>query len=138
MKVVYSIIGIILGIPALYFIVMYGASELGGEVVTLDRTQQNGEVSQVRIWIVDQADMSLIEHGDPEDFWLSQLKESPHLVLHRAGRTNTYLSRPDPDSHALYHELRREKYGWADNLIAALSGSTADCRGLPVRLQLPD
>ena len=47
---------IIIGLPLLFFILLYGASELGGEVVTLQRTNSDGSSGNLRIWIVDLGD----------------------------------------------------------------------------------
>ena len=95
-----------------------------------------GEQSRVRIWIVDQGGVSWVEHGQPDAHWISRLVDAPDIVLTRDGQIVNYTGAPDPDAHALYHELRREKYGWADQLIEMLGGGGADCTGLPVRLQL--
>ena len=139
MKILYWLLGIVLGIPTLLFGTIYGASELGGEVVTLARAESNGDVSQVRIWIVDENGTSWIEHGDTGSFWINQLPESPNLVLTRAGRTSNYAGTPDRDSHDLYHQLRREKYGMADQIIELLGApSAAECEGVSVRLHLLD
>ncbi|MGI9325863.1 MAG: hypothetical protein ACR2PZ_11635, partial [Pseudomonadales bacterium] len=126
---------LLIGLPALFLIVIYGASELGGEVVTLDRAEPTGEMSEVRIWIVDQDDVSWVEHGEADSFWIARLAESPTVVLNREGRAVSYLGTPDRESHDLYHDLRREKYGWADQILELLSGGEADCQGIPVRLQ---
>lgn len=135
MKAMYWLLGIVLGVPALLLLVMYAASELGGEVVTLDRAEEDGDVSQVRIWIVDKNSMSWIEHGEAESFWITQLPESSNVVLSREGRTTSYVGTPDRNSHDLYHQLRREKYGWADRVVALFVGGAAECQGVPVRLQ---
>jgi hypothetical protein len=136
MRAIFWGIGILLTVSVLYFALIYGASELGGEVVTLDRSEANGEVSPVRIWIVDQSGTSWIEHGDAESFWMTDLTESAAVVLSREGKKMSYIGTPDHDSHDLYHKLRQEKYGWADGFIALLTGGDAECSGLPVRLQL--
>ena len=136
MKVVFWAIGILFSVPLLYFLLIYGASELGGEVVTLDRPEANGEVNQVRIWVVDQGRTSWVEHGDAESFWITSLAESPTVVLSRDGEKVSYVGTPDSNSHDLYHELRLEKYNWADQMIALLTGGHAECDGLPVRLNL--
>ncbi len=132
----YWVLGAVVGIPTLFLATMYAASELGGEVVTLDRTEANGEVSRVRIWIVDSDGMSWVEHGEPDAPWIARLSDAPNVVLARGGRTSPYAATPDPDAHDLYHRLRREKYGFADQVIAALLGSAEDCPGVPVRLQI--
>jgi len=106
----------------------------GGEVVTLQRENSDGTHSDVRIWIVDQGDTAWIEHGDKQTHWIDHLTRSPRLKLTRHSETRDYLAVPDPGSHAIYHELRQKKYGWADSLIALLSGASSDCTGVPVRL----
>ena len=136
MKIVAWIVGILFSVAVLYMGLIYGASEFGGEVVTLDRPEANGELSQVRIWIVDQDSSAWIEHGDAESFWITNLAQSPSVVLNRNGESVTYIGMPDSESHDLYHKLRLEKYGWGDELIAALTGGNTDCDGLPVRLKL--
>ena len=136
MKAMIWVIGILLSVPLLYFLLIYGASELGGEVVTLDRSEANGEVSHVRIWVVDKDGTSWVEHGDAESFWITSLSESPIVILSRDGEKVSYVGTPDSNSHDLYHELRLEKYNWADQMIALLTGGDTECDGLPVRLNL--
>lgn len=135
MKALYWAIGIAVGVPAVLVIIMYGASELGGEVVTLDRAEANGDVSRVRVWIVDKDGLSWIEHGDAGSHWIARLPDSPDVVLTRKGRTMRYVGTADPESHDLYHQLRRQKYGWADELVGLFGGGEAGCAGVPVRLQ---
>jgi hypothetical protein len=97
LKALYWLVGIILGIPLILVVLQYGASELGGEVVTLDRAEANGELSQVRIWIVDEGDTSWVEHQDPSAFWITRLADSPDITLNRGDETATYAGQPDPD-----------------------------------------
>ena len=137
MKVLYWLLGLVLGIPTLVMAVIYGASELGGEVVTLSRSDSDGDTSQVRIWVVDENGSSWIEHGDADSFWITQLSESPNIVLNRAGHDTHYTGTADRGSHDLYHRLRREKYGMSDQIIELLGAPSVDeCEGVPVRLQL--
>ncbi len=139
MKVLYWLLGIVLGIPTLLMVVIYGASELGGEVVTLSRAESSDDMSQVRIWIVDENGLSWIEHGEADSFWITHLADSHNIVLNRAGRDTNYAGAADRDSHDLYHQLRREKYGLADQIIELLGAPGVDeCDGVPVRLQLID
>ena len=135
-KIVSSTVGILLAVLLLYMGLIYGASEFAGEVVTLDRRDANGEVSQVRIWIVEQEGSAWVEHGNAESFWITHLAESAAVVMNRNGESVSYVGTPDSASHDLYHQLRLEKYNWGDQLIASLTGGGADCDGLPVRLSL--
>ena len=135
MKILLWPMAIIIGLPLLFFILLYGASELGGEVVTLQRTNSDGHSGNVRIWIVDLGDSSWIEHGDRQSYWITQLSESPRVTLTRNGKTLDYVGSADPDSHQLYHKLRREKYTWADSFIELMGGGGgASCTSVPVRL----
>lgn len=135
MKIVAWLLAVILGVPILFFAFIYAASELGGEVVTLSRTEANGEVSQVRIWIVDEGDKAWIEHGAPDDFWISNLAEAPQLLLTRNGQQTTYIGTPDPDAHGLYHQLRQARYGVADQIVGIVGPGAEECDGVPVRLE---
>ena len=76
MKYVYWFLGLLVGIPVLLIGIPIAASELGGEVVTLERAEEDGESSRIRIWIVDNDGESWIEHGDSESYWMNHLKTS--------------------------------------------------------------
>ncbi len=135
MKIVAWLLAVILGVPILFIALVYAASELGGEVVTLSRSEANGEVSQVRVWIVDDGGKAWVEHGAPDAHWILQLSEVPQVVLTRNGEDTTYIGTPDPDAHALYHQLRRAKYGVADQIVGIMGPGAEDCDGVPVRLE---
>ena len=121
---------------ALAFIAsIYVASEVGGEVITLHRPAEDGSTSALRLWIVDEGGVSWIEHGDPSAFWIQNLGEGSTLTIERDGRTVSYAASRDPESHGRYHELRNQKYGWADDYIGFATGKTADCPSVPVRLE---
>jgi hypothetical protein len=64
MKYVYWVLGLLVGISVLLIGIPIVVSELGGEVVTLERAEEDGESSRIRIWIVDNNEASWIEHGD--------------------------------------------------------------------------
>ncbi|MBL4573746.1 MAG: hypothetical protein JKY86_11820 [Gammaproteobacteria bacterium] len=138
MKYVYWFLGLLVGIPVLLIAIPIAASELGGEVVTLERPEEAGEPSRIRIWIVDNEGASWIEHGDSDSYWMDHLQTSNEVILDRGGQTQSYEGTADPDSHDLYHDLRRQKYSWADQLIELFSGGRESCDGVPVRLQLSD
>lgn len=133
MKPIAYVVGGIAGLIGLFVVTMFAASELGGEVVTLQRKAADGSVSRVRVWIVESESGVWIEHGAPQADWIAHLNEEPIIKLERDGAVRDYLARPDPDSHALYHTLRSEKYGLADQLVALLI-SNENCEGIPVRI----
>ena len=136
MKYAYWFLGLLVGISVLLIGIPIAASELGGEVVTLERAEEDGESSRIRIWIVDNDGESWIEHGDSESYWMNRLKTSNEVILDRAGQSQPYEGTLDPGSHDFYHDLRRQKYSWADQLIELLSGGRESCDGIPVRLHL--
>ena len=136
MKYIYWFLGLLVGIPASLIAIPIVASELGGEVVILERAEEDGQPSRVRIWIVDNDDASWIEHGDSDSYWMSHLQSSNEVELDREGQNQRYEGTPDPDSHDLYHDLRRQKYSWADRLVEVFSGGRESCDGIPVRLLL--
>ena len=133
MKYLYWLIGILVAIPVLIFGTIYGASEAGGEVVTLERANADGTTSGVRLWVVDQNDATWIQHGDANAHWIQQLPAV--ITVTRDGQTNTYMGVPDPEACETYYALRAEKYSWADDLIAVFgAGRDAACTDVPVRL----
>ena len=136
MKILFWLLAVFFGIPVLILVIGYGASELGGEVVTLERANGDGSESRVRIWIVDTGDITeaLIEHGAADAFWIAQLAENPVVVLTRGGKTTRYHASADRASHQQYHDLRTKKYGWADTVASLMTGGE-DCEGTPVRIQ---
>jgi hypothetical protein len=124
------------GIVLMYFGLIFAASELGGEVVTLLRPSADGDFDEVRIWFTEADSDAFIEHGSDGDWWLERLKAGGLLSLRRAGLKVDYHAVSAPDLHTRYHELRREKYGIADQIIEQLSFSSVDtCDGVVVRLQ---
>ncbi|MBT5052861.1 MAG: hypothetical protein HOM69_06520 [Gammaproteobacteria bacterium] len=126
------------GIVLMYFGLIFAASELGGEVVTLLRPSADGNFDEVRIWFTEADSDAFIEHGSDGDWWLERLKAGGLLSLRRAGLKVDYHAVSAPDLHTRYHELRREKYGIADQIIEQLSFSSVNtCDGVVVRLQRP-
>ena len=137
MKIVYKLIIAFVAISIFYVSLNFAASELGGEVVQLIRNDPEGSTKSIRVWIVDARDQAWIEHGDTNSFWVKRLSSEPEVSLIRGGAEIKYTTVTDIDSHELYHDLRREKYGIADRIIELLSFGAAhrnNCTGIPVRL----
>ena len=137
MKIVYKLIIAFVAISIFYVSLYFAASELGGEVVQLIRNDSEGSTTSIRVWIVDARDQAWIEHGDTNSFWIKRLSSEPEVSLIRGGAEIKYTAVTDIDSHELYHDLRREKYGIADRIIELLSFGAAhrnNCTGIPVRL----
>lgn len=129
------IVLILVAVVPTYFLVILAASEMGGEVVSLLRPSVAGGYDEVRVWIVQDGDATLIEHGGQGDGWLEGLKAAGPISLLRGGVKIDYLGQQSSGLHARYHALRREKYGLADQIIETLTGASVDaCEGIPVQL----
>ena len=133
-----KVIVVLISVVIAYGVLTFGLSELGGEVVTLVRPEVDGSNKNIRVWIVDADNKSWIEHGDSESYWIKQLTNDSELLIIREGEEKKYLAFADRDSHDLYHNLRREKYGFSDKMLDILAFgaiSKENCEGIPVRLE---
>ena len=137
MKIVYKLIIAFITISIFYVSLNFAASELGGEVVQLIRNDSEGSTKNIRVWIVDARNQAWIEHGDINSYWINRLSSEPKVSLIRGGVEIKYTAVTDIDSHEIYHDLRRGKYGIAERIIELLSFGAAhrnNCTGIPVRL----
>jgi hypothetical protein len=135
MKWFFIIIGVLVAVPLVFFSGIYTASELGGEVVVLHRNSSNEPLDRVRIWIVEDTTGTWVEHGGADATWIARLKADPSVTIERNGAPATYQGQADPHAHDRYHQLRREKYGFADEVVEMASGGHDACDGIPVRLE---
>lgn len=138
MKKFFKLVVILISIAIVYGVLMFGLSELGGEVATLVRPEADGSNKNIRVWIVDADNKSWIEHGDSESYWIRGLIDDSGIFIIREGEEQKYLAFVDREAHDFYHNLRREKYGISDKMLDILSfGATSkeNCEGIPVRLE---
>lgn len=122
-----------------YFTLMFCLSELGGEVVTLIKSEEDNSSKKIRIWIVDSKNVSWIEHGDKDAYWMKKIADNNKIYIIRDNEKKSYKATVDSESHELYHKLRRTKYSWADRMLDILAfGAISEdkCSGIPVRLEL--
>lgn len=101
---------------------IYGASELGGEVVTL-RTREGAKEVETRLWVVDDGGFQYLRAGNPGSGWLQRIELDPNVVVERNGVATRYRGVPvidDPAQPARIHERMREKYGFADRIVSVL------------------
>ena len=134
----FKVIVVLISVVIAYGVLTFGLSELGGEVVTLVRPEVDESNKNIRVWMVDADNKSWIEHGDSESYWIKQLTNDSELLIIREGEEKKYLAFADRDSHDLYHNLRREKYGFSDKMLDILAFgaiSKENCEGIPVRLE---
>ena len=139
MKFFLKIVVVLLSVAVVYMVLTLGLSELGGEVVTLARPEADGSTKNVRVWIVDSNNNSWIEHGTDESYWIEQSSNGIEVSVIRNKKKEKYEAFNDKESHDFYHNLRSEKYAFADKMLDILTfGATSkeNCSGVPVRLIL--
>jgi len=139
MKKTFKVFAVLLGVVFIYGVLVIALSELGGEVATLARPESDGSTKNVRVWIVDSNNNSWIEHGTDESYWIEQSSNGVEVSVIRNKKKEKYEALNDKESHNFYHNLRREKYAFADKMLDILSfGATSkeNCSGVPVRLIL--
>jgi len=139
MKRTFKVFGVLLGLVVLYGVLGIALSELGGEVATLTRPESDGSTKNVRVWIVDSDNNSWIEHGSVESYWIKQSNSGVEVSVTRNEKKEKYEAFNDRESHDFYHNLRREKYAFADKMLDILffgTTSKENCSGVPVRLVL--
>jgi len=119
---------------ALYFGAVMLASELGGEVVVLHTRGDDGSGHATSLWVVEDEGALWLRAGVPESGWLERLERRPEVELERGGRTIALRAVPVPQRRDRIHALMRERYGWADVLVASLPGRDPQ-RSVPVRLE---
>jgi len=139
MKFFLKLVVVLSSAAVVYMVLTLGLSELGGEVVTLARPEADGSTKNVRVWIVDSNNNSWIEHGTDESYWIEQSSNGIEVSVIRNKKKEKYEAFNDKESHDFYHNLRSEKYSFADKMLDILTfGATSkeNCSGVPVRLIL--
>ena len=139
MKKTFKVFAVLLGVVFIYGVLVIALSELGGEVATLARPESDGSTKNVRVWIVDSNNNSWIEHGTDESYWIEQSSNGVEVSVIRNKKEEQYEALNGKESHDFYHNLRREKYAFADKMLDILTfGATSkeNCSGVPVRLIL--
>ena len=139
MKFFLKLVVVLSSAAVVYMVLTLGLSELGGEVVTLARPEADGSTKNVRVWIVDSNNNSWIEHGTDESYWIEQSSNGIEVSVIRNKKKEKYEAFNDNESHDFYHNLRSEKYAFADKMLDILTfGATSkeNCSGVPVRLIL--
>jgi hypothetical protein len=124
MKRVMVAAAMVLSFCVAYALAHLALIEVGREVVILHKWTPGGAVHKTRLWIVDEGRESWLHHGDPEAAWIRRLETEAMVTIERRGRTRQHV-----------HTLLRGKYGIADRWVRFVTGGTARCPTVPVRLE---
>jgi hypothetical protein len=103
----------ILGFAGLIF----AASELGGEGVTLYTTDASGAEHETPLWVVELDGAQYLRAGDGASAWLARLRVIPDVKVERGGEVKRYRAIPEPEQVAAVDTLMAEKYGVADRIV---------------------
>ena len=128
-----KVLAVVLAAALALGIGIFGASELGGEIVTLGTSSPGGE-AHTRIWVVDDAGHAWLRAGSPGSGWLVRIDANPDVTLERVGQITRYHAVPvrnDPTLRDRIHALMREKYTWADRVVSLMRDSS---KSVPIRL----
>ncbi len=121
--IVRSLLGAGLVVGLLY-VVIYGSSELSGEVITLRTFHPDGLATATSLWIVDDGARSYIRSGTPDSKWLARIETDSNVEIVRAGVTQAYRAVLVPKRRERVNGLMAEKYGWADSMMGWMRDPT--------------
>ena len=111
------------------------ATPLVGEVVTLHTHGTDGEWETTPLWIVDFDQTSYLRAGTPDGSgWVTRLRADPAVRLERAGELHDVRLLEEPSQLQAVHRKMADKYGWADDFVALMSGD----RSLSLALRIDD
>jgi hypothetical protein len=128
---------VIVGIPLGIFVALsiITATPLVGEVVTLQTRGSDGEWQTTPLWIVDFEDSSYLRAGTPEgSAWVARLQANPEVRLERGGKLENVRLVAEPARLQAVHAEMAEKYGWANDFVALMSGDRS--QSLPLRIEV--
>lgn len=126
-------LGALVAVAVLFVAAIFGVSEAGGEIVTLETVSADGQASETRLWVVDHEGHAWLRSGQPSSGWFVRLEANPEVRVTRDGKTASYRAQPvrDPAVRDRVHALMADKYGFAERLIAA---SRDGSQSIPVEL----
>lgn len=106
-----------------YLLAIPIASEFGGEVVQLETRDERGGNYATSLWIVDAYGDVWLRAGDPGAAWLQRLRRDPQVFVTRNGTRQAYRAEIVEDFADRINDAMRDKYGWADEVIAMIHDS---------------
>ncbi len=106
-------------------------SELGTEVVVLHTTDERGADHSTSLWIVEDEGELWLRAGQPGSGWLTRLRTNPEVELERGDQRLRLNAVAVPEQRERVHRLMRERYGWAETVIATMRDGS---ESVPVRL----
>jgi hypothetical protein len=121
MKILYWLVGSVLGVIVLFFVLQTAASERV-EVVELHTIDAEGDAVTTRLWVMDHEGMQYLRVGGDGSGWFARIQANKTIQLTRGDATKTYESKTRPDKSELINMLMQDKYTWGDDFFAAMFG----------------
>ena len=138
MKKLLLAVAAVVVLAVLVIVGIFAASELGGEVVTLQTLAADGTAIETRLWIVEVDGDLWLRAGARPSGWLKRIEADPRVSITRGEVTSDHRAVPvrDAQTRDRIHAAMRERYPLADALVSlARDGSLS----VPVRLEpMPD
>jgi hypothetical protein len=118
---VLTLVGIVLGLAALFVATIFLASE-SGEVVTLTTYDAAGAPHASRIWVVDDAGAQWLRAGLRKNAWYQRLVAHPEVEVRRGAVSGRYraVAVETDAARDRVHALMAAKYGLADRYISMI------------------
>jgi len=117
MKLVGIVVGILIAVLVGFAGLIFGASELGGEGVTLYTTDAAGAEHVTPLWVVEFEGAQYLRSGAGPSGWYLRLQERPDVRVERGGEVKRYRAVPQPEKVRAVDALMAEKYGVADRIV---------------------
>jgi len=128
MRLIAIVLGALLAALVGFAGLIFAASELGGEGVTLTTTDAEGGLHETPLWVVELDGAQYLRAGNGESGWYVRLRDRPDVQVERAGEMKRYRAVPEPEKVPAVDALMAEKYGIADRIIDVMrdpAGSVA-------------
>jgi len=133
MRILIRVVVGVVALAVIFVAVTFGASEFGGEIVTLETSDAEGGTAETRLWVIDHGGAVWLRAGVPTSGWLIRIEQNDAVRVTRANQARRYRAVPvyDPAVRDAVHRGMLRKYGWAEQLIATVRDGS---QSVPVRL----
>lgn len=135
MKYVLWLVGILVGLVAIFGIVQTTASERV-EVIQLYTTNQAGEEKITRLWIVDHEGFQYLR-GEVGSGWFTRIHDNGEFLLTRKETTASYNFEIKRDKIGLINQLMQQKYTWGDTFFETILGSRDQSKAIELHPVTP-
>ena len=116
------IIVILIVVPMLFWLSLYGVRNYTGEVATLYTTDGGERTFTTQLWIVENGHKLWIRSLQPTSPWLDRVVRQPKLQIERGGALNSYRATPLAHRRTRINALMAERYGWAEWFLSKIEG----------------